>query len=374
MNKLIVSFFFILYFHHVQAGVNVGENQNLIFYGDMRIRAEMDLNSNKDTKDETRDDRDRSRFRLRFGFEYQQNEYLSFGGRIRSGSAASAQSPHSTMGDGFVPKTVNIDKAFIKGNYENGFYWLGKNSFPFWKQNELFWDDDVTPEGIAISHKIKLGENSELTTNGGYFILDSTGANSNFSDQAKMFAGQFALKTSLGKIPLQAAAGVFLFRENPAHIDAALADLDYSIIHLALNISLKDLFLPTKLGIDFLTNTEDYSRQVFNADQKTGFVASLKTGGLKNSGDWLFSYYYAHIEEYAVVGRFAQDDWLRWGSATVARSSNFKGHEFRIAKVIAEKSNLVFRLYLVDGIKLRKPTSSQLETGTRARLDWNIKF
>ncbi len=367
---------FFLYSQYLTAGIKVGEDKKLNLYGDVRLRAEMDMDSDKSTKGQARDDRDRLRFRLRFGFDYQHSDHFSFGGRLRSGSAASAQSPHSTMGDGFIPKTVNIDKAYIKGNYGSGFYWFGKNSFHFWKQNELFWDDDVTPEGFALSHTFKLGENSGFTANGGYFVLDGAEGSFTFGDQAKMIGAQAALKTFFGEIPFQAAAGIFNFNENSdsTNIDAALSDLNYNIIVIGANLALKNFPLPVKVGFDFMTNTEDYKGKLFNDDQTTGYVGSIKVGGLKNGGDWHFAYYFAHIEQYAIVANFAQDDWLRWGSATVARSSNFQGHEFRIARAISGKSNLVLRVYLVEGIKLRNATATQKETGTRARLDWNIKF
>jgi len=36
------------------------------------------------------------------------------------------------------------------------------------------------------------------------------------------------------------------------------------------------------------------------------------------------SYYYAHIEKYAVIDYLAQDDWVRWENSNMTRSSNFK--------------------------------------------------
>ena len=373
LHFFLIIFIFQLLALNLFAGVKVGEDKKLKLYGDVRVRAEMDMDSDKDSVF-TRDDRDRLRFRLRFGFEYQHSDHFSFGGRLRSGSAESAQSPHSTMGDGFVPKTLNIDKAYIKGNYGNGFYWFGKNSFHFWKQNELFWDDDVIPEGFALSHTFKINENSGFTANGGYFVLDGSGGSFTFGNHAKMMGAQAALKTSFGDIPFQAATGLFIFKENSSTDDAALADLDYNIIVVGANFALKNFPMPVKVGFDFMTNTEDYKGKVFNDDQTTGYVGSIKIGGLKEAGNWYFAYYFAHIEEYAVVARFAQDDWLRWGTVTVARSSNFQGHEIRIARAMSGKNNLVLRIYLVDGLKLRSTSATQKETGTRVRLDWNIKF
>ncbi len=357
---------------NLMAGITVGEKEKLKLYSDVRFRMELDKDSQKSDGTE-RSDRDRLRFRLRFGFDYQYDDYFSFGGRLRSGSAEAAQSPHITLGNELGPKTILIDKAFIKGTWKSGYYWVGKNSFHFWKQNELFWDDDVLPEGIAISQSFKVGEQNNVTAKGGYFVLDNSASNG-FSDQAKLIAGQLAFSTSAKAVTVQAAAGYFLFRENPDQEDSRLADLDYDIGVFGAKVTLKDLPQPVTVGLDFMKNIEDYPATLFNKDQQTGYVISIKVGALNDMGDWLIGYYYAHVEKYAVVARFAQDDWLRWGSATETRSSNYQGHEFRAAFAFGPRNNVVARLYLVEGIEPESADAATKEDGTRFRLDWNIGF
>ena len=92
-----------------------------------------------------------------------------------------------------------------------------------------------------------------------------------------------------------------------------------------------------------------------------------KLGSLKERGDWLAAYYYARIETFAVNSSFAQDDWVRWGSATETRASNLKGHELRFAYAFEKNINLVARLYLVEAI-------TTAEDGNRFRVDLNFKF
>ena len=90
---------------------------------------------------------------------------------------------------------------------------------------------------------------------------------------------------------------------------------------------------------------------------------------MKNKGDWLAAYYYARIEQFAVNNSFAQDDWVRWGSATQTRASNMQGHEFRGAYVLMKNMNLVGRLYLTEAV-----SDNNDEDGNRFRLDLNYKF
>ena len=104
-----------------------------------------------------------------------------------------------------------------------------------------------------------------------------------------------------------------------------------------------------------------------NEDETDGWDVYVKYGSTKNKGDWLLGYWYADIEQLAVNSSFAQDDWVRWGSATQTRASDFRGHELRAAYGLGGGMNLVARLYLVEAI-------TTVEDGNRFRLDFNYKF
>ncbi len=348
------------------------EPRKLNFSGDFRFRAEFDRDSQRSDGTQ-RDDRDRLRFRARFGLSYQYDEHISFGLRVRSGAAAATQSPHITLGSELTPKTFSLDKAFVRVASQSGWFWLGKNSFPFWTQNELFWDDDATPEGAAGAYTFGLRAGSSLTATGGLFILGTPTSNT-FGDQARLVGGQLALKTGVGAASVEAAGGLFAFREDPGQADPRLEDLDYSIGVAGARVTLNVGSKPVAIGADVMVNFEDYPATLFNDDQTTGYVGSLRVGSLNKKGDWLLGYYYAHVEKFAVVGRYAQDDWVRWGSATATRSSNFQGHEFRAALALGSKNNLVARFYLVDGIERESASATAKEDGARFRIDWNIGF
>ncbi len=286
----------------------------------------------------------------------------------------SQQSPHVTFGRDFQPKELNLDRIYIRANRGAFSISGGKNSFPFWKQNELFWDDDVTPEGISATYTRELESAGSLGLRGGYFLLDDPLSGDRLSNQAHLVAGQIVYSPKLAGAGLDLALGFFDFGENPDQPNPALEDLDYGILTLSARASVHDLPKPFVLGFDWMENLEDYPADLFNRDQTTGYVASAQYGGLGERGDWLAGYYYAHIERYAVVSFFAQDDWVRWGSATQTRSSNFEGHELRGAYAFLSTFNLVARLYLVDGITGRTTSALTAEDGKRFRVDLNIRF
>jgi len=341
----------------------------LNFYGDFRFRTELDRNSDK-TDGTTRDDRDRLRYRLRFGFKYRLNENIEFGGRMRSGNSLNQQSPHVTLGKEFQTDDFSIDKAYLKVSDKKGYWaWAGKNGMPFWQQNELVWDADVNPEGIAAGGNYKLSEKLNLVPVFGYFIIGNTGKT--FSDDSSISIAQLVFKSNFGDNNITISNGLINGTAIPNTPDGTETfTMNYNILATSFQINLKKTGL--KLGLDYFENLKNYKTNIQVNDvyknQTSGYVGSLMYYSFKKIQ---LSYYYAHIEKYAVIDYFAQDDWVRWGNKNMTRSSNFKGHEFRVTYKFNNKFNTVLRTYFVEGIKT---TGTNLETGTRIRLDFNIKF
>jgi hypothetical protein len=352
-------------------GLNIHGQENtdkLKLNADFRFRAERDWNSLK-TDGSKRDDRDRLRYRLRFGFNYAINNNLEFGGRIRSGNPLNQQSPHITLGKEFQSDDFSIDKAFLKVLLKNGYWaWVGKNGLPFWEQNELLWDGDVNPEGIALGKKFMLNGKSSLEPVFGYFIARHSGKS--FSNDSRITIAQLKLNSHLHNNNIIISSGGIRGKDLPDKPDGTQTfDLNYTIWATSLQFIHKNSRL--QVGIDFFKNLSGYdtSSQIDEVykDQTSGYVGSL----LYNLKRFQFSYYYAYIEKYAVIDYLAQDDWVRWGNSNFTRASNFKGHEFRLKYNFNKQFNTVLRTYIVKAIKT---TGSHLETGTRVRLDLNIKL
>ncbi len=187
----------------------------LSFYGDFRFRVELDRNSER-IDGSTRDDRDRLRYRLRFGFKYHLNENIEFGGRVRSGNSLNQQSPHVTLGKEFHSDDFSIDKAYLKVSDKKGYWaWAGKNGMPFWQQNELVWDDDVNPEGIAAGGKYKLSEKLNIEPIVGYFIVGSAGKT--FSDDSSISIAQLKFNSNIGDNNLTISSGLINGTALPNH-------------------------------------------------------------------------------------------------------------------------------------------------------------
>ncbi|MFQ5652805.1 MAG: putative porin [bacterium] len=337
-----------------------GSVEKLKFAGDLRLRFE------KDYEVSGKEDRDRARYRFRFGLVHKRGDHIEIGARLASGSLTDQQSPHQTFGDDFGKKNFYMDRAYFKYSWKSGWFWIGKNSFPFWKQNELFWDDDVNPEGVSASYSAKdfAGPGSKLTLTGGEYIID------NFNDllESSVVAGQVSVNKKTGAVNFTAAAGLFFFNNNNGDTLSfnALNNMDHNILVVSAQVKFDvSPSLPVTVGADYMKNLEDPAVAGFD-DETRGFVAQVSLGKLKAPGDWLFGAYYARIEKFAVVPNFAQDDWWRFGSGHTD-SSDLKGFELRAAVQIGKKMNLVARHYVTEMIKGSKEAN-------RFRLDLNVKY
>ena len=350
----------------------IDNNTNLTFYGDLRLRYELDWDS-RDTAGVERVDRNRWRMRARAGFNYQLADAWSLGARVRTGNRHSQQSPHLTFStdDGardsldFVP-----DRYFVQFK-QNGFTgWAGRNTTPFWQQNEMFWSEDVTPTGLAGTYETKVGD-GKLAVIGGAFYLPDGGYDLNgqmVSGQVKyslpVKASQFTVAAGLHYMNGEAGARNLLNRNGAR---------DYLIGVASAQWSVPVKGVPFALGVDVFNNFKNYDAadvapiSTGDPDQTLGYVLSAQLGQLKKRHDWLVAYSYAHIETFAVNASYAQDDWIRFGNGPQTDGSDIKGQEIRLGYALSKKINLMARAFFVDAI-------TTVQDGNRFRMDLNWKF
>ncbi len=365
--------------HSTHAEIPIDDDGKLTVFGDFRGRIEADWDSHN-SDGTKRDNQNRLRVRLRAGMTYRPNDRISLGIRLRSGSDDSQQSPHITIvdfgGNDTGDAHFNLDRWYLQYSSGNATAWIGRNVLPYWKADEIFFDDDITPTGVGFIYKA-----GEWTINAGYF--SNPAGMKHFTGNSGLV--QVAWNPTWGGADMVFAGGLISIDADPdnPNNDILLDNngaRDYTIWTGNVQANLKVMNRPLKLTLDLFHNSEGYSANdpdafsAFHRDEKNGFVISALLGDTSEKGDWLFGYYYSHIESLALNNSDAQDDWLRWGSMTQTRTSNFKGSEFRAAVGLGSKMNVIGRLYLVEGIRLRSPTATVKEDGSRFRLDFNWSF
>ncbi|HEX2862708.1 MAG TPA: putative porin [Lacunisphaera sp.] len=345
----------------------------LTLSGDIRLRYEWDWDS-QNGAGVARADRDRARARARASLGYKFSNAWSFGARARTGNRDSQQSPHLTFhanDDLTDDLEVALDRYFLQ--YKQGplTVWGGRNTTPFWQQNEMFWDEDVTPTGVAVSHDGKFADGSLTATAGAFYLPDGmTELN------GTLVGGQLKYGQKYPDGQLTLAAGLYSLdgKRGATHLRNRNGVRGYLIGVLSAQWSHPlDTGLPLVLGVDLIKNFEDYTATdampfaARHADETSGWVLSVSYGSTKNPGDWQAGYFYAHIETLAVNASYAQDDWARFGSATQSDLTDIKGHELRYTYVITPTLNVQARLFLVEAI-------TNIQDGKRFRLDLNWKF
>jgi hypothetical protein len=345
---------------------------------DYRFRAEQDWDSKK-SDGSLREDRSRLRYRLRTGATYE-NKYYSVGVRLRTGDPNKQQDPQLTLGKGlkeFGTLPIGFEKAYFQYRKNNYKIWLGKNTFPFEKNNELFWSDNVFPEGVMLEKTIPVKSNliNKIKVTTGHFILSSN--NTSFSKDAYFQSLQTSI--SLQNNNVKIFPSIYLFRNIPNIPDGDHSFLlNYSIFHLGTKFN---LLKSKKLSLDFdyYQNLENLS---MNAnidsdliDQKTGFTIGLEYGKLEIKHDWLVKLTYANLQRYSILDYMAQNDWARWDYSSFnspdGRLSNFQGIEMVFAYSISKKIKIVSKYYLVEQLV---PYGISKETGQRIRFDIDIKI
>ncbi|NNE02128.1 MAG: hypothetical protein HKN52_03095, partial [Eudoraea sp.] len=351
---------------------------NLNFDADFRFRIEQDWNS-QNSDGSFRDDRTRLRYRSRAGVTYEAKWY-EIGFRVRTGNPRKQQDPQLTLGDGskeFGTLSMGLEKSYFQGTWNTFSFWIGKNTFPFEKSNELFWSDNVYPEGVSLDKSFIINSAiiDAFNFTGGHYIIATS--NKSFNQDA-YFQG-FQISSSFFNKRFVLFPSMYLFKNIPNIPDGNdTFSLNYSILHIGTKYKvLKNT--PLNIEFDYYRNIEDYTTNdsipaTFKG-QKSGLVIGLKYGTLKNKGDWLFSTNYANLEKFSAVDFLTQNDWARWDYSSSGspdgRLTNFKGIELVAGHKIDKKVNLIVKYYFVEQII---PFGTTRETGSRIRFDIDVKF
>ena len=350
--------------------------QKLELEGDFRFRVEQDWNV-RNPDGTFKEDRSRLRYRARIGLIYSHTDWSEFGVRLRTGNPIKQQDPQITLGDQFSGIPISFERAYAAFRAKRFSGWIGKNTFPFEKQNELFWSDNVFPEGIAAGVDLPLETKilDQLRINTGHFIFISDGGT--FGNDSYIQGIQILSKWSDNRFLL--FPGLFYFKRMPNIPDGnETYRLDYTIAHIGTRVNI--LKEPNwAVEVDYYHNLEDLSKNdsipLEFIDQKKGITVSTRYGDLKSKGNWFYQISYNYQERYSAVDFLAQNDWARWDysqqGSPDGRLTNYQGWEFLIAYAITPKMDLQLRGFFVEQLV---PFGSFKETNNRIRFDINVRI
>ncbi|WNJ19377.1 putative porin [Pontibacter sp. G13] len=378
MGNSILGVFFLLLLSNPLAAQLDSIASKLSFHTDVRFRVEQDWFGRK-SDGLFRDNRTRMRYRVRAGFSYSESWY-SFGVQARTGDQRKQQDPQLTLGTGFEEfgtLPIGLEKAFFQAKWRHFQLKLGKFAFPFEKNHEVFWSDNVYPEGVFAGKGFSLETDwlDSLDLRIGHFILSSAGKT--LGQDAYVQGAQMYLRGMDGAWEMFPA--YYRFRNMPNIPDGAETyRLDYPVFHLGTRFNWR-WDAPVRLEVDLYQNVANYARHDSIAanfrDQRRGWVLGFQYGALEQPRDWLFKATYANMQRYSAVDFLAQNDWARWDysgfNSPDGRLTNFQGMELVAKYQLARRVALTLKCYMVEQLV---PLEAFTETGNRWRLDLDVKW
>jgi hypothetical protein len=315
--------------------------------GDLRYRYESinddsKLNANKETYTRQRD-----RIRARLGAEAKCNDNLKAGIEFSTGQSDPV-SGNQSLGDGFGKKEFRLNLGYFDYNFlgdnPNEMHGIaGKMKNPFITMpDDLVWDPDLTPEGLAVKSQFG-GGLATLLANGGYMWIQERSD----KDDLMLYAGQAAVKLQfIPEVGLTFGASYYGYQDMQGYdvIDWENKNNSYgnstvkgTVSGGATNKAWASEFTPVVYfvqldlwvaGVPLAT----YAQKLSNGDAAAfdqGHLYGVTLGKAKNPKTWEAGYSYAEVEKDATVGMFTDSD--RWGGGTDGRGHKVYG-KYQIMK------------------------------------------
>jgi hypothetical protein len=173
---------------------NLSWAEKIKLKGDVRFRYENEVEDDATTGDKLR-------IRARVGAYADVNETTKAGIRLAtSNGSASATSSNQSLDKEFKNQNMWIDLAYIDwaptalGGNTN--FIFGKMKQPWIKVNDVIWDGDTNPEGMAVTSKFAF-EGFNLVPSAGYYALKDNGQGSSITEDQYLLHAQLAV--TMGK-------------------------------------------------------------------------------------------------------------------------------------------------------------------------------
>lgn len=344
--------------------------ENVKLYGDFRYRHEY-INDEGGSYD-----RHRHRIRARVGLEGRVNDEMTFNLRIATGSDDPV-STNQTLDGGFSSKDIWLDRAYLKwtpASMDGWTFLFGKMGNPFFKPggNQLIWDDDLNPEGIAFQYASKLNDKTDLFVNGGGMWVEESSSDAD----ASLWGIQAGMVHGLHNSDTFTWGGSYFkygnIKDSKTFYDVSdgfgnttYTDADgdeayqygYELVEFFAEYGAKLGNLPASIYADYVVNTAS------GVSEDTGYLIGTKLGKAKEPGTWGVGYEYRKLEADAVVGVFTDSDFIGGGSGG-------KGHKFSGSYAIAKNATIGLTYFMTERIV----AGSDNDDYDRLQFDVKVKF
>lgn len=335
--------------------------------GDLRYRHEMEAQEVPHTANDTRH---RQRIRARVSLDGRVNDRVKVGLRVATGDGGNVSTNQSLDGNG-ANKVIDFDLAYFEWAFHpcdgchNQLFKIigGKMKHQVYRpgKSELMFDDDLTPEGIAIRYDGKVFANFNAHWLDERFAVDSENKD---NPDAIMYGGQVGVQWETG---VSGGVGFYDFtsvKGGKALTDLAgntftkgLYDNEFKILQAFLEVQMEVVGRPLSLFIDYMQNT-------YPEDNTDAYLLGLKYGKVKTFGDFQGVYTYREVQADSVIGSLNDSDFISGGT-------DGRGHEVKLKWGVADKATLG----LIYFMNTKNIQNGLVETDFNlTQLDFAVKF
>ncbi|MBF0386360.1 MAG: putative porin [Candidatus Omnitrophica bacterium] len=360
--------------------------QTVKIKGDLRARYQMDSSKNAKTEN-------RGRMRMRLGVEAKPNDKMKVGIGLASGNTGDPRSTNSTWGKA-VTATNPGGTAGLILDYAYGEYrpmpevalTAGKFKLPLWQPNDMLWDTDLNPDGLAAQLDFAPAQGLDVYLNNLVFVMMED-RNSDYSDPV-MLAVQPGFKYAItDSILLQGALAYYRntnlgnraifsnssYSTNTSDVKAinGVSATRYRYNYDAIQPS-AEIVIDSPFGeksLPMIAFSGDYINNLSmnkGLNGRDGWDAAVKFGDKKVSekGQWQSKLIYARLGRDAFLDVFPDSD--RYAGRT-----NMKSYEAILEYGLGKNTSLGLDYYYGESLSRSGATTNPAQV---FQLDWNLKF
>ena len=341
------------------------------FKGDVRFRQEtvkIQGESNNGGRD-----KDRQRIRARLGAYTEINPQVDTGIRIATGSSDDARSTNQDMDNYFNKKSIWLDLGYIDyhpDQIKNLHVIGGKMLQPWVNMGDVIWDNDINPEGLALTYKYPLGSSAELFGSvGNYNLKDNVDGNGvQFRHDLRMTAGQLGTRFPItDNLKMTVGGSVYAFQND----ENSSCTSSTTPCALAVNgnspkeqFRLYEGFAQADIG-GLAVPLAFYGQYVRNNDASNDQDTAWLLGAKSKVFGFNLDYNYRDIQRNAVVGAFTDSDFANGTTGS-------RGHKMKVSYDIDKNFSLGATYYLAKS-DYSSRTQTDANTNT-LQLDAEAKF
>jgi hypothetical protein len=280
----------------------------VVVKGDVRYRHQQTDDDSASAK------REEELLRARLAVEAKVNDSIVAGIGVATSSAPGNPRGANVQLDGaFSRKSLYLDLAYFDWTFaDNAHFIAGKMKMPFVRPGQsLFWDNDINPEGIALTYSV----GSMFGSAWSYWLdenVQATATTTTTTD-TKMYGLQLGNRFDLGGNNLVVAASYYDLAAakgrrpfynnapngNSLNVTGGLA-YDFQVVDLMAEYSFKLREVPFQVWADVARNLD--------AEYDTAFTMGTMVGKASNPGTWETGLAYQLIEKDALFAQHIDSD------------------------------------------------------------------